>query len=92
MKYHLVSGGCGLVGRNMVKRLVQTTSDTVFIVDDLSTGIHPSRWFPSYTMRRLGEVEIIGTEERVYFLKEDFRDFLFRFRHEPDFIDKKMDS
>lgn len=88
MKYHLVSGGCGFVGRNVVKRLLKTTSDTIFIVDDLSTGMHPSRWFPSYTVRKLGEAEIIGPDERVYFLKEDFRDFLFRFRHEPDFIAK----
>jgi UDP-glucose 4-epimerase len=41
MKMHLVSGGCGFVGRNMVKRLLKTTRDRIFVVDDLSIGIHP---------------------------------------------------
>ncbi|MFO7613369.1 MAG: hypothetical protein R6W71_01880 [Bacteroidales bacterium] len=36
MKIHLVSGGCGFVGRNMTRRLLKTTNDKVFIIDDLS--------------------------------------------------------
>jgi dTDP-D-glucose 4,6-dehydratase len=38
MKIHLISGACGFVGRNMVKRLYRTTGDKLFIVDDLSIG------------------------------------------------------
>lgn len=44
MKFHLVSGGCGFVGRNVAKHLYRTTNDTVIIVDDLSVGVSPSQW------------------------------------------------
>lgn len=44
MKVHLVSGGCGFVGRNMVKRLYRTTQDKIFFIDDLSVGTDPSTW------------------------------------------------
>ena len=44
MKIHLISGACGFVGRNMVKRVYRTTVDKIFIVDDLSIGTHPSTW------------------------------------------------
>ena len=44
MKTHLVSGGCGFVGRNMVSRLYQSTNDRIIFVDDLSVGTHPSNW------------------------------------------------
>ncbi|MHB1277164.1 MAG: hypothetical protein ACYC1Q_02060 [Bacteroidia bacterium] len=33
-KAHLISGACGFVGRNLVKRLLQTHTDSLFIVDD----------------------------------------------------------
>ncbi|MEZ4685940.1 MAG: NAD-dependent epimerase/dehydratase family protein [Bacteroidia bacterium] len=44
MKFHLVSGGCGFVGRNVAKHLYRTTNDTVIIVDDLSVGVSPANW------------------------------------------------
>lgn len=44
MKFHLVSGGCGFVGRNVAKHLYRTTKDTVIIVDDLTVGVSPSEW------------------------------------------------
>jgi nucleoside-diphosphate-sugar epimerase len=39
----LVTGGCGFVGRHFVKALVDR-GHCVAVVDDLSTGLHPSRW------------------------------------------------
>ena len=36
MKNHLISGGCGFVGRNMVKRLYKTTKDRILFIDNLS--------------------------------------------------------
>jgi nucleoside-diphosphate-sugar epimerase len=92
-KIHLVSGGCGFVGRNVVKRLLKTTSDNIFIVDDLSIGIHPSQWFENFSSRKNKDLEIIGKEERVFFWKGDFRDFLFNLRQRPYFIqeDYKID-
>jgi len=77
MKIHLVSGGCGFVGRNVVKRLLNTTTDSVFMIDDLSIGRHPSEWLPGeYTSTMSGELEIIGEDSRLYFWKGDFRNLL----------------
>ena len=61
MKCHLVSGGCGFVGRNIVKRLLQTTDDKIIMVDDLSVGTHPSTWdwLQPYTSTFENDIEVI---------------------------------
>lgn len=86
MKVHLVSGGCGFVGRNVVKRLLKTTNDVVFVVDDLSIGRHPSQWLTEFTSIKKSDIEIIGSDQRFYFWKGDFRDFLFEFRSNPRYV------
>jgi UDP-glucose 4-epimerase len=86
MNVHLVSGGCGFVGRNVVKRLLKTTSDLIFVVDDLSIGRHPSQWLEGFTSVTRNDIEIIGKEERIYFWKGDFRDFLFHMRQNPNYV------
>lgn len=91
MKIHLVSGGCGFVGRNMTRRLLKTTKDKVFIIDDLSIGTHPSTWLEHFTSRKFKDVEIIGQDERLYFWKGDFRNFLFKFRENPHFVQDTYD-
>ena len=72
MKYHLVSGACGFVGRNLVKRILKSNNDRIIIVDNLSTGIHPDKWLsnPSASLQDLAVYE----NERVYSkgLKEEF--------------------
>ena len=88
MKIHLVSGACGFVGRNMVKRLMATTQDKIFIVDDLSIGTHPSTWMNNFTSKKHKDIEIIGEDERVYFWKGDFRNILFYLRNDPQYIQK----
>ena len=86
MKIHLISGACGFVGRNMVKRLYRTTQDKLFIVDDLSIGTHPSTWMAYSSSKMIQDLEVIGDDERIYFWKGDFRDLLFRFRMNPRYI------
>ncbi len=86
MKIHLITGACGFVGRNLVKRLYQTTNDKIFMVDDLSIGIHPSEWFGDYTAENIGDIEIIDKNKRVYFWKGDFRVLLFHFRENSCYI------
>lgn len=87
MKIHLVSGGCGFVGRNMVKRLLKTTEDTVFMVDDLSIGRHPKQWLEGEFVSKMnGDLEVIGEDERLLFWKGDFRNLLFYMRQNPRFI------
>jgi nucleoside-diphosphate-sugar epimerase len=86
MKIHLISGACGFVGRNMVKRLYRTTQDKLFIIDDLSIGTHPSTWMDYSGSKMIQDLEVIGDDERIYFWKGDFRDLLFRFRMNPRHI------
>lgn len=89
MKIHLVSGGCGFVGRNMVKRLLKTTTDMVFVVDDLSIGTHPSKWLTNFTSEMKDDLEVIGKDKRLLFWKGDFRDFLFYMRGNPRYLQEK---
>jgi len=86
MKIHLVSGGCGFVGRNVVKRLLNTTNDHIFVVDDLSIGRHPSQWLDNFTSKMNKDLEVIGEDERFYFWKGDFRNFLFYMRQNPNYL------
>lgn len=88
MKINLVTGACGFVGRNMVKRLYSTTTDHVFMVDDLSIGIHPSEWFPNYYPSDYNGLEVLDPDKRVYFWKGDLRELLFNFVKIPDIFRK----
>lgn len=77
MGYHLITGGCGFVGRNFVKRLHKTTDDTIFFIDDLSVGTHPSDWLPDGTpAHKENGLEFFGEDERMVFLKQDARYFI----------------
>jgi len=83
MKFHLVTGGCGFVGRNMAKHLLRHTMDTVIIVDDLSVGIPPHSWLgiedltgSSSPNRVQNDIEWWGEDERLIFWKGDARIFL----------------
>ncbi len=85
-KIHLVSGGCGFVGRNVVKRLLNTTNDHVLMIDDLSIGMHPSEWIANFTSKKIKDLEIVDADERLFFWKGDFRNFLFYLRQNPKFV------
>ena len=64
MTLALVTGGCGFVGRHMVQKLL-CLGYTVWIVDDLSTGLHPDRWIENKLLK----------DKRVNFILADVRDF-----------------
>ena len=86
MAYHLVSGGCGFVGRNMVKRLYATTQDKIIFVDNLSVGTHPNTWLDAEVSRKEGDLEVFGSDERLLFLHQDFRTFLRHIIADADYI------
>lgn len=84
MKYHLVSGACGFVGRNLVKRLLKTTEDYLVIVDDLSVGTHPSTWLEGYSAERRDDMEVING--RIFYFQQDFRAWLNTLMHKPTWL------
>jgi len=77
MKNILVTGGAGFVGRNLVKRILDTErAEIVWCVDDLSTGIAPENW-PEVKLTfdgKFKEFDIFrmeGSNSWIYFLKRD---------------------
>ena len=84
IKYHLVSGACGFVGRNLVKRLAQDPANHIVLVDDLSVGIHPSEWLYSDRHEQINGADVY--DGRFTFLAWDFRLFLRRAESEPGFM------
>jgi len=87
MKYHLVSGACGFVGRNVVKYLLKNTKDVILIIDDLSVGTHPSTWLNDFKVTQNKDIEVFGSEGRLYYWNLDFRKFIFRHLNDPKFLD-----
>ncbi len=85
-KVHLVSGGCGFVGRNMVKRLFRKTQDRIVFIDDLSVGTHPSSWLDVPQGRSIGNATFFGPDERLLFIQDDFRNVLRGLHDAPGFF------
>jgi len=88
MEYHLVSGGCGFVGRNLVKRLLKTTDATIIVVDDLSIGKHPSTWL-DISSTEDNDLEVFGQDCRMLFWKGDFREFVRKLLENPNYLQEK---
>ncbi|MCX7797069.1 MAG: NAD-dependent epimerase/dehydratase family protein [Melioribacter sp.] len=86
MKYHLVTGACGFVGRHTVKQLIRRTKDIILMVDDLSVGTHPSSWLKSPASKKFKDIEIFGEEERLFFWKTDIRKFLNNLQENPSWL------
>jgi UDP-glucose 4-epimerase len=40
----MVTGGCGFIGRNLVRSLLADPATAIYVIDDLSMGRHPSMW------------------------------------------------
>ncbi len=69
VKYSLVTGGCGFIGRNLVNRLIGERH-FVYIIDDLSIGKHPKEWI---------------TGDRFEFINRDVIDFFRNYADLPSF-------
>lgn len=83
MKTHLVTGACGFVGRNLVKRLLKTTSDRIVLVDDLSTGTQPQTWLPA-EFNQPTQGNQIG--DRMLYFQMDCRRFYQKWYENPAWI------
>ncbi len=75
MKTHLVTGGCGFVGRNMVKRLYRTTQDKIVFIDNLMVGTHPDAWLAA-KKGNSGENFATYDNGRLLFIQGDARDVI----------------
>jgi nucleoside-diphosphate-sugar epimerase len=75
----LITGGCGFIGRSLVRDLLGEGAKTVFVVDDLSTGRHPDDWLPESDVERIGArswVYTAPTGSSVHFVLSDLREIL----------------
>jgi nucleoside-diphosphate-sugar epimerase len=81
IKTHLVTGGCGFVGRNMVKRLLNTTQDQVVFIDNLMVGTHPDTWLNHETAVR-GE-DYVVYDSRALFIHDDALKVMRRLMDNP---------
>jgi len=88
MATHLVTGGCGFVGRNMVQRLFNTTADRILLIDDLSVGTHPDTWAPWKCNGTDRGITVYG-DGRVLFLHADLRDVLRELNKDPGHLVKQ---
>lgn len=68
----LITGGCGFVGRHLVKRLLET-EESMWIIDDLSTGKNPSLWLnKDWEKSQAGKLEIFKkNEQSIVFIGAD---------------------
>ena len=74
-KTALVTGGCGFVGRHMVRRLLKEGYE-LWIVDDLSIGLHTDEWLPGKDKRKEIAPGVSEYDDgRVIFVHCDARDF-----------------
>lgn len=74
----LITGGCGFVGRHLVAKLSRRHAN-LFILDDLSTGKHPSAWLHGYSRDRRGEIEVFANgDTTISFLRADAGEFFWR--------------
>jgi UDP-glucose 4-epimerase len=88
MKTHLITGGCGFVGRNMVKRLQRTTSDQIIFIDNLMVGTHPDTWLEAQKDTDHGS-HAIYDNGRLLFIKGDAREVIRLLGHDDNHFEKE---
>jgi GDP-L-fucose synthase len=62
----LITGGAGFVGRHFCHALTKQGDTEVWVVDNLSTGLHPSEWMPHLNIEK---------NRKVHFFQEDIIDW-----------------
>lgn len=76
MKKILITGGCGFVGRNLIKKLLERKNNNIWIVDDLSIGINPDKWLDHTYLKTKSKVDEIlyickKYNNQVHFINKD---------------------
>jgi len=82
------------VGRHLVKKLTEERGESVFMIDNLSTGKHPDLWLKDWSRETHGDLIIYSKDQvRVTFLEIDALHFFDRLTNNsaafpvPDFND-----
>jgi UDP-glucose 4-epimerase len=84
MKPTLVTGGAGFVGRHLVKKLVEEKKESVFIIDNLSTGKHPDLWINNWQKEKRGELLIYSKDNiTITFFEIDALQFFTQLVGDP---------
>ena len=87
MKYILVTGGCGFVGRNMVNRLLEDVENFLIVVDDLSSGKSPEDWLDYTSFKEEKKARLY--DDKVLFINDDIRSFCKGFSNYYELIKRK---
>ncbi len=76
----LVTGGCGFVGRHLIKRLSREAGNEIWVIDDLSIGRHPATWeSPVATLSRVQPYrhamtfDLAQSNSTLVFINADFQ-------------------
>lgn len=74
---YLVTGGCGFVGRHLIKYLFKNGNE-IWIIDDLSVGKHPDLWLPKPFKKILKNSITVyqDSSSRINFINSDLIDVL----------------
>ncbi len=70
-KVFLITGGCGFVGRNLIKKI---SSGEIWVIDDLSIGKHPDIWLgKSFKKNRISKnyVSYDSQGKKIHFILKD---------------------
>lgn len=77
-KVYLITGGCGFVGRNLIKKL-SSREIQIWVIDDLSIGKHPDLWL-SKTFKKIDSkrnyVAYSNSKSIIHFVFGDVIDVL----------------
>ena len=75
----LITGGCGFVGRHLIKTLLERNYRELWIVDDLSTGAHPRTWLNDSWKETKTDTATVFESARgtLYFVQADAQSFLY---------------
>ncbi len=90
MKNHLISGGCGFVGKNMVRKLYNSTSDRIVFIDNLSVGTAPETWLEHPLNREIKGLKIYGEDERLVYIESDFIDIIRHLIKDPEWFNTEF--